>query len=243
MLKIGRLTLANIPRIAAVITDTDHYNLKKAAKEGAELLELRIDFFKNTEELPEIIKWIRKNLNLPIIGTIRSRIEGGKQILTDRERKEIFQNIIPMVDAVDIELSSNKIIEYVITTAKTHNKTVIVSYHNFKETPSDNKLDEIVQQSRKRGADIVKLSVMSKCYKDMLRLAFMTLKHENIITISMGEMAKISRVLFPILGSLITYGETGTASAPGQLSLKTLKSELKFYFILRGGFKWQLRSL
>ena len=70
---------------------------------------------------------------------------------------------------------------------------------------------------------------MSRCYNDILRLANLTLKHKNIITISMGEMAKISRVLFPILGSLITYGETGTISAPGQLSLKVIKKELELY--------------
>ncbi|MBI5681989.1 MAG: type I 3-dehydroquinate dehydratase [Deltaproteobacteria bacterium] len=236
MIKIGRLNLGSRPLIAAVITDNRNRQVfKKAVKEGADLLELRIDFFKNTEGISETIKWSRENCKVPIIGTVRSRIEGSKKLLTDRERREIFQNIIPFVDAVDIELSSKEIIEDVVNTAKGYNKKIIISYHNFKETPSDDKLDEIVKQSKKRGADIIKLAVMSMCYNDILRLANLTLKHKNIITISMGKMAKISRVLFPIFGSLITYGETGTISAPGQIPLKILKRELELYS-KRGGF-------
>ena len=70
---------------------------------------------------------------------------------------------------------------------------------------------------------------MAKDMNDMLRLAELTLKHKNLIIISMGELAKISRVFFPIMGSFITYGTVSESSAPGQMPLKILKRELNLY--------------
>lgn len=231
MIKIGRLNLGNAPRVAAVITDDRNgQSLKKAIKQGADLLELRIDFFKGIkpENLSKTVRKIKHN-GLPLIATVRSKTEGGKKSLTDRQRKEIFQHIIPLVDAVDIELSSKNIIKDIVGSAKKHNKKIIVSYHNFKETPCDRKLNKIIKDSKKTGADIVKLATMANKMQDVLRLANLTLKHKNLITLSMGETAKISRIIFPIFGSLITYGTVGSSTAPGQMPLNILKTELRFY--------------
>lgn len=231
MIKIGRLNLGNAPRVAAVITDDkNEQSLKNAIKQGADLLELRIDFFKGIEpeNLSKTVRKIKKS-GIPLIATVRSKTEGGKKSLTDRQRKEIFQYIISFVDAVDIELSSKNIIKDVVAGAKKQNKKVIVSYHNFKETPSDRKLNKIIKDSKKAGADIVKLAAMANKMQDVLRLANLTLKHKNLITLSMGETAKISRIIFPIFGSLITYGTVGLSTAPGQMPLNILKRDLRFY--------------
>jgi 3-dehydroquinate dehydratase-1 len=41
----------------------------------------------------------------------------------------------------------------------------------------------------------------------------------GLIVIGMGDAGVASRVLFPALGSLLTYAAAGTQTAPGQLAL------------------------
>ena len=74
-MKIGKLTLGNTPQIAAVIVDGEDKKAISAAKrDGADLLELRIDCFKRRDTLyiQKTIKDI-KAVNLPVIATIRSK--------------------------------------------------------------------------------------------------------------------------------------------------------------------------
>ena len=228
-MKIGKLTLGNTPRIAAVIVDSEDKKAISVAKRGgADLLELRIDCFKKRDALyiQKTIKNI-KAVNLPVIATIRSKVEGGKAAISDSARLGLFETIIPFVDAVDIELSSSKILKDIINQAHRFNKKVIVSYHNFKNTPEQKKLEAIIKNSKKAGSDIVKIATLARDKKDIIRLASLTVSHENIITIAMGRLGTLSRLLFPMLGSLLTYCSVTKASAPGQIPLKTTALLLK----------------
>ncbi|HAG51521.1 MAG TPA: 3-dehydroquinate dehydratase, partial [Deltaproteobacteria bacterium] len=76
-MNIGKLKLGNTPRIAAVILDGEDKKAIAAAKrDGADLLELRIDCFKrqDTDYIRKIIKDVRTE-KLPVIATIRSEAE------------------------------------------------------------------------------------------------------------------------------------------------------------------------
>ena len=228
-MKIGKLTLGNTPKIAAVILDGEDKKAISAAKrDGADLLELRIDCFKKRDALyiQKTIKDI-KTANLPVIATIRSKAEGGKAAISDSDRLGLFETILPFVDAVDIELSSRQILKDIISQAHRFNKKVLVSYHNFKNTPEQKKLEAIIKNSKKAGSDIVKIATLARDKKDIIRLASLTVSHENIITIAMGRLGTLSRLLFPMLGSLLTYCSVTKASAPGQIPLKTTALLLK----------------
>ena len=54
-------------------------------------------------------------------------------------------------------------------------------------------------------------------------------RRQQRIVIAMGAHGVASRVFFPLLGSLITYGYLHQAVAPGQLSLADLTAELRRY--------------
>ena len=43
----------------------------------------------------------------------------------------------------------------------------------------------------------------------------------------MGSFGAPSRVVFPVLGSLITYGSVNGKSAPGQMPVKAIKAQLR----------------
>ena len=162
-----------------------------------------------------------------MLATIRSKAEGGKSGISEKERLRLFQNIMPFVDAVDIELSSKKILNQVVSKAHAHKKKAIISYHNFKNTPEQKRLETIVKNCKKAGGDMVKIATFAREKKDIARLAALTLSHKNIIVIAMGRLGIVSRIFFPALGSLLTYCPVTGPSAPGQLSLKTTATLLK----------------
>lgn len=228
-MKIGKLEVGNAPKIAAVIIDgEDGKAIAQAKRNGADLLELRIDCLKK-QDVASVQKFVKsiKSENLPILATIRSKAEGGKSGLSEKERLTLFQNIMPFVDAIDIELGSKKILNPVIKTAHGLDKKAIVSYHNFRSTPGDKKLEAIVRNCKRADADIVKIAAFARKKSDILRLAALALSHKNIIVIAMGKLGIASRIFFPAVGSLITYCSVTRSSAPGQLSLKDTKMLFK----------------
>ena len=79
------------------------------------------------------------------------------------------------------------------------------------------------------GADIAKIAVMPKDYHDVLTLLAVTNTARNgqvgipMITISMGEAGKISRLAGGLFGSDITFAAGRESSAPGQMSFHDLQ--------------------
>lgn len=203
---------------------------RKAKSLGADMLELRIDDMRGAERAPEAIaELIRKlrRVKLPIIATIRTACEksapGGWKP-ADNERLDIFKSIIRLVDLVDIEASSGKINRDVIKLAHKNNKLVIVSYHNFRTTPSNKLLRNKALKAYKLKADIIKLSVTPQKAQDVGRLMLFceSWKKTPMAAVSMGETGSISRIVGFVYGSCLTYGYVKKANAPGQVSVKEL---------------------
>ncbi|MBZ0221079.1 MAG: type I 3-dehydroquinate dehydratase [Candidatus Methylomirabilis sp.] len=219
-------------RTAAVITGgaTDSA-ARKAVSGGAGLLEARIDTFRSLDpgSISSSLKRLKEITGLPIILTIRSRAEGGMARLTESERLGLFRELIPYADYVDIEARSSGIFKDVVKSAKGKRKKVIASYHNFRTTPGDTKLNEIIESGRSAGADIIKLATLVDSPGDLRRLARLLFDHKDLIVIGMGALGAASRVFFPIIGSLVTYGSVSGKTAPGQLSLGALKKEFERY--------------
>ena len=232
MLKLGKIRLGDSPKIAATVGDLSPKTVKKIKECRAHILELRLDEVRKIDahSISRILK-IVKSAKLPVICTIRSLKEGGKQFIPAEMRLQLFKMVIPEVDGVDVELGSTSILNSVIKFAHKFHKLVIVSYHNFNLTPTKNKLEGIIKEARRRKADIVKISTLARSVGDILTLGSVT--HENrkrnIITLAMGKTGAISRVFLPLIGSLVTYGFVDRPHAPGQLSVKTLKQDFKKY--------------
>jgi 3-dehydroquinate dehydratase-1 len=231
-MKRGKIEPGKAPRVAGVIVDSiDKGTLKKAVSSGADLLELRLDTLpkRNQASILEAVKEFRKDGGVPIILTIRSKVEGGRYAVKDKERLRLFNALIPFVDGVDIELGSRRILEPVIGSAKRYKKSVIVSYHNFKTTPRLATLRKTIDRARRSGADIVKIAALAKKQADIKRLAGLLIVDNDLIVIAMGGYGTASRVFFPILGSLITYGSITGSTAPGQLPVMAIKRQLKIF--------------
>ncbi len=203
----------------------------KAKTLGADMIELRIDDMiktaRDTTTIAGLVKKVKNRVKLPIIATIRSSREksassGWKP--ADNERLKLFESIIKTVDMVDIEGSSAGINKKVIQLAHKNAKLAIVSYHNFKTTPSNKSLKKTALKALGLKADVVKITVMTKSVQDVGRLMLFceSWKKTPMIAISMGELGSISRIVGFAYGSCITYGYVNGPNAPGQLSVKEL---------------------
>lgn len=220
----GRLRLGRRPVVAAVVTGGIEYGLlERAVEEGADLFEIRVDTFKVREPatLKAGLKGVRA-LGLPLLLTIRSASEGGANRVDDRERLFLYRELTGLADAVDVELGS-AIVKDVVAVATAKRKKKVLSYHNFETTPDYRRLRTLVGRARRLGADVVKIATKVRHTEELKRLASILLDHDNLIVIGMGSRGKPSRVLFPYLGSLITYASLSHSTAPGQPTVGELK--------------------
>ena len=217
------------PALVAVIWGENIKELgARAKKEGADILELRLDKFKQLNQLllQESLREIKK-LGLPLIATARCINEGGEREIKEKERRYLLQSIFPYVDAVDIELRSSSIIDEIVSCGQELEKITIVSYHNLRKTPTEKELGEIVREAKERGADIVKIAAFARAPGDVARLMDFTYHSGPIASISMGAIGAISRIIAPLFGSCLGYAYLERAVAPGQLSVSALRNEWK----------------
>lgn len=221
---IGSVPLGATPRVVAIIDEfLDMHHIRDLAKNGVDILEIRLDLLDG--DIPSLclfVDKIKKLTGFPCIATARQTEENKDK------RLDIFKAVIPFVDAVDIETDAS-IARQVITHAQT--KTIIVSEHDFEKTPDISHLEGIVAKAELLGAHIIKVATMAKHRQDVVRLMeFTAASQKNLVTIAMGEYGNITRVLAPVFGSLFTYGFVKKPVAPGQMSVNQLVEELRLYY-------------
>lgn len=207
---------------------------------NVDIIEWRVDFFESAESIEgtkDILKIIRKILiDKPIIFTFRSSKEGGQKEVSSefyfRLNKEIANT--KLIDIIDIELLNNENnIKELIDISNKNNVVVIISFHDFQETPSKEKMKYFIDKSIEIGADIPKIAVMANTTEDILDLLDITriIKEEYpnipIITISMGKKGIVSRITGELFGSSITFASAKKASAPGQIPIDDLNHIIK----------------
>jgi 3-dehydroquinate dehydratase-1 len=221
---IGSCELGLVPRTVAII-DRPLWieDIVKLQKTGTDILEIRVDSFtQDIQSTCAFIAEIRKACSLPLIGAIRENTGNADK------RLDFFKMIIPLVDAVDIELNTPINSEIIKMAA---GRTIIVSEHDFAGTPDDDALQGIVEKALSLGCHIVKIAVLARNQDDVVRLLqFIHGCKANIVAFSMGEYGTISRVLSMLFGSLYSYGFVTHANAPGQLSIEKLIEECRLYF-------------
>jgi len=210
---------------------------KKLIALHPDLLEWRIDGYEKVENIDEwlsTLKNLRKILNeIPLIFTCRIDLEGGLKKIAQKKRLILITAAIESgnIDIVDIELCNEKeFIQTILMASKTNNVKLILSHHNFKETPSEPFIYAKLVEAQTAGADISKLAAMPQNYGDVLTLLSATHKARNeavhipIVTMSMGSEGAVTRLAGGLFGSDITFAVGLQESAPGQIPIKDLKN-------------------
>jgi len=210
------------PLICLTLTKPSDLKLANAA----DLIEIRIDLIGN--------RWkdLIKELDRPWIACNRPRWEGGAWNAGEKRRmEELFKAADLGAEMIDIEISAagaGKLVEEF----KEIGTKVILSYHNFELTPPFGELKEIVSRAIGLGADIWKVATWALALEDNLTVLRLLkdCPHKGV-SIAMGRLGAISRILCPLVGGYFTYASAGKGSkaAPGQLPIGTL---LEIYELL-----------
>ncbi|MBW6518704.1 MAG: type I 3-dehydroquinate dehydratase [ANME-2 cluster archaeon] len=229
MVWIGNVDLGKGPGIVAAIGSDALNTAKRARVLGASILEVRLDLLgiRDADEATALLDDMKVQVGLPIIATNRCTKEGGQWSGSEAGRIDLLLSTISRADAVDIELSA-PLRSKVGDTVKSAGKTLIISSHDFRTTPSSDAMLSILVQEKEAGADIAKLAVTPAGTDDTLRLLEVT--HQAgfpVCTIAMGRQGAHTRVVAPLYGSVLTYGAVDEAVAPGQLKIDELKHMLE----------------
>ena len=100
----------------------------------------------------------------------------------------------------------------------------IISYHNYKETPADEKLRENIIDIEAHTPEIIKLAAFCRTKTDALRLLKLMLELKNKgkkhIVLGMGANGTITRLFGVFWGNELTFipESKSEGSAPGQLA-------------------------
>lgn len=188
----------------------------------SEMAEIRLDLTPLTNE--EIAKIFAKKHSL--IATCR---------LENLPQEECYDKLMcamggngPGINAgfrkyIDIESDSPRYYrDRLIKEAKSNNFEVILSYHNFNNCDSFDKLLEIAQNAFSDGADIVKIVTTANVTEDGVRTLklYNHFSPEKLLAFSMGKSGRFTRLLSLNFGAPFIYAapELALATADGQLT-------------------------
>lgn len=199
--------------------------LKKALKKS-DYAELRFDFLKPIQ-IPDALELVKKKLGRCVC-TLRLSSEGGKFQGNEKERISILKLIAeyhPFL--LDIEfntLRKNKALHNYVKKTKTD---ILVSWHDFKKTPSVISLKKMNKQMSK-FSKFVKIVTHAKTMNDSSNILslYNNSAKTKLIAFAMGDNGRMSRILCLYLGSPFTYVSLGKPVAPGQFSLEQVKKIL-----------------
>ena len=243
------------PAICIPLTGRDRIELAAELEQMKnlphQLVEWRADFLMaaNKEksfwnvirEILNTLGFLKEELEVPLLFTIRTSREGGETDISEEEY--IFVNRMVadsgMADLIDIEAftaEGTDLVAEFIKYAHVAGQRVLLSNHDFEKTPSVEDMSGKYDFMNALGGDIIKLAVMPHSEEDvavLLEAAAVTdekYPDKPLIAISMGELGMSSRICAGQFGSVVTFASGREASAPGQIDALTLQGYLEKYY-------------
>lgn len=214
--------------------------LGKIVPKAPDIIEWRADFFSalnDSDAVNAAAQAVREIAGgIPVLLTIRSEKEGGQPIsISEAEKIRLIADVSQSgyIDMVDYEIVNEPHdVAKVREAVQSANMHLILSYHNFEQTPEQSLLVNKLKQAEQLGADIAKIAVMPKTTKDILALLGATEEGNDqlgipMVTISMGGLGTITRMAGFIFGSAFTFAVGDRSSAPGQIPVDELRSAIQ----------------
>ncbi|MEG2800168.1 MAG: type I 3-dehydroquinate dehydratase [Erysipelotrichaceae bacterium] len=204
----------------------------------SDIIEWRIDYFDDYQDIDALLdmyETLREELNNAVILiTLRTLKQGGKADLSEVRYLEILSALCEYdIDLLDIEDNmSMNIKQKLIEITNQQGILSILSHHNFIKTDDCNLIEKQFLSMADFDPDILKVAYMANCEEDVTSLLVKTKEvndrvEQALISISMGEVGRASRLNAYQYGSILSFAILKEASAPGQISLKEMKEYYK----------------
>lgn len=240
----------NPPCLIVPITGTTSAKLIMEAVEaeqaGADVIEWRIDFlFGAHQNLSfaeigrEVISPILSQTTVPLLLTLRTLEQGGHTRISAGRYRLLFAEMLdtlthlnadPKRIGVDVEYQAPQA-SLLAENAFAAGYTVVVSHHDWKETPDKLMLRLLFEELLKFPNIVPKLAVTANSEDDVQRLLEVTkevadISHRPLISLAMGAKGTRSRIDGWKYGSIATFVAVGNASAPGQPNMAQVQEAL-----------------
>lgn len=209
----------------------------KAAQ--ADVIELRIDSLTDRPGLQEAMDACRavrgSAEEIPLLFTLRTRRDGGAGTADVQTYEALLGAVMEsrVCDAVDCELSAGEaVFARLAEQAKRAGVLLVGSSHEFGEIGDMQRAAQWLKRQEALGADVCKAAVMTRTNAEAFALAQVYAGvYEQLripmIAIAMGPAGIMTRVGAACMGSCLTFGTAGEASAPGQIDAKKLRTALE----------------
>lgn len=209
-------------------------------KEDIDIVELRVDQWNEVDiHLVETVKQQIKNLEKRLLITYRTKGQGGNGQLSGEAYYKMLNTVIEaqQCDLIDIEFEKNinkERLTQLITSAQNKDIEVILSYHDFEQTPKLDELKHLYYKMQALNPDYMKVAVMPKNKQDVTNLLMAMSDsadsvNPRVIGIAMSKLGLITRTAQGVFGGTVSYGCIDTPKAPGQVHVSVLREELKLY--------------
>ena len=212
-------------RIVGVIASRDDLEHALRMRRPPDLFEVRLD--RLTGAVDRLENTLAK-LQRPLIITARHPNEGGAGKLSLQQRRDLLTRFLDRADYLDVELRSARALRALLAITEKKNVGRIISFHNFKSTPTARLLTAKAGAAKTHGADIFKVATRTDTPMELGRLLdFMRNSPVDLplAIMGIGKLGVISRILLARAGSVLIYASLRAASdIEGQLSLEELRA-------------------
>lgn len=237
----GRLLGGPAPLVCLPLVAEDQAGLLRQAEEvvrqAPDMIEWRVDRFADLETpapMRKALSALRETVgDIPLIFTCRIGTEGGFRDLPAATRLALDREALAsgQIDLLDFEVANGPArVEGIREACGKAGVPLILSHHNFQETPDGAFLTAKLREARDLGAAVAKLAVMPRSYGDVLTLlsatyrARLEMPETPLITMAMGAEGAVSRAAGGLFGSDLTFAIGQASSAPGQIPIGDLRA-------------------
>jgi 3-dehydroquinate dehydratase I len=218
--------------IVGVIASPADLRFAVAMHQPPDLFELRLDhlcgMLDPLERKMSILSG-RRGEPAPVIVTARDPREGGANNLSFQQRLDLLLRFLPYAKYLDVELRSAHGFKSLLERARKQNICRILSFHNFKSTPSPRSLRAKASLAKAHDADIFKVATRTDTPADLARLVDFMMDKDIDLSVSamgIGKLGAISRLLLARGGSVLNYASLQRSQIEGQLPIELLRSAL-----------------
>jgi len=125
---------------------------------------------------------------------------------------------------LDMEHNAEEYISNLKEFCSGYNTKLILSIHNYIETPPLEKIESYIKKAKSLNADLTKLVFYSNTEADNENVLSLYKQNTDIVAFNMGKLGMVTRVASITLGAPFTYVALDEqTTAPGQMTIDQIK--------------------
>jgi len=217
--------------VAAAATAAEMIRQIRAGLRETPTIELRLDWLRNDSERSRLLAWLKTHVRrgptgsafrrATFLATCR-RLAGGGKLRGSIETE--LRWLAAAHDAgcswCDLEIETLRDLQQPSLRDLDLPPRILVSLHDFRRLPE---LKKSLRETRAYGAAAIKIAAHAKTIAASVRLLQVARTARDVVAVPMGEVGLPARIIALRQGSALAYAPIGPATAPGQVSLQTLK--------------------